>query len=66
MTKQERALRDLMYDHDVRLVDLADHYDVAVPTISTKLMSLTPSSYQELEKVILEIANARTPTKVAS
>jgi DNA-binding transcriptional regulator LsrR (DeoR family) len=66
MTKQEKELRDLAYEHRVKWVEVAEHEDISEPAISQHLKSLTPSKYKHFKDVILHIAEKRTPTKVAS
>lgn len=65
MTKQERALRDLMSDHSVSQAEIADHEGVSEPAITQRLQRLTPSKYEEFKDLILALSK-KQPQKVAS
>lgn len=64
-TPQEKRLRRMMIEHEVSISDIADYEDITIPAVCLRLKSLTPSSMQRLEDIIIELSIHQSPQKVA-
>ncbi len=56
MTAQEKRLRQMMIDHQVNQVEIAEHEGVDQSAINYRLKSLTPSSVAHFEKLIINLS----------
>lgn len=52
MTDQEKYLRDLMYEHQVSQVEIAEHEGITEQAVNQQLLRLTPSKLKHFEKII--------------
>ncbi len=66
MTAQEKRLRQMMLDHEVSQVEIAEVENVSESAIVHRLKSLTPSSVERFEDLIISLSKNRRPQKVAS
>lgn len=66
MTAQEKRLRQMMLEHQVSQVEIAEHEEISEPAVITRLKSLTPSSMAQFEGLIIKLSKQRKSRKVAS
>lgn len=56
MTDQEKYLRDLMYEHQVSQVEIAEYEDITEQAVNQQLLRLTPSKLQYFREIILRLS----------
>ncbi|MEX0648640.1 MAG: hypothetical protein WEA56_07735 [Balneolaceae bacterium] len=56
MTDQEKYLRDLMHEHRVTQVEIAEHEDISEQAVNQQLLRLTPSKLKHFRKIILGLS----------
>ena len=65
ITAQEKQIRQMMLDHQVSQVEIAEHEGISEPAVINRLKSLTPSSMSHFENLILKLSKQSTSGKVA-
>lgn len=61
MTEQEKYLRDLMYEHQVSQVEIAEYEDITEQAVNQQLLRLTPSKLRYFREIILRLSKKEGP-----